>query len=146
MILDHIDNADTYADIHPAFAEAFAVLRRDDLSQLPEGRFAIGDGLYGVVAKGPGRKPDQAQIETHDKYIDIQYVIDGVDTMGWKARNDLGAAEKIDSDGDVAFYGDTPTVWTEAAPGMFAIYFPEDGHLPMIAEGSLHKVIIKVRI
>ncbi|WP_319542848.1 YhcH/YjgK/YiaL family protein [uncultured Pseudodesulfovibrio sp.] len=148
MILDRLENADIYAKVHPAFATAFAILRREDLASLPEGRHEIdGNAIYAVVAKGPGRKVEEASIETHDKYIDIQYVIDGVDSMGWKARVDLGPeTDQSDPAKDVAFYTDTPTVWTDATPGMFAIYFPEDAHLPMISDGMLHKVIVKVRV
>jgi len=44
----------------------------------------------------------------------------------------------------VDFYEDPPTHWTDITPGMLGIYFPEDGHMPMISEGELHKVIVKV--
>ncbi|NDV17866.1 DUF386 family protein [Pseudodesulfovibrio sp. JC047] len=148
MILDHLDNANTYIDLHPDFAAAFALLRRTDLTSLPEGRHDLNDGdSYAWIAKGPGRTPDEASIETHDQFIDIQYVVDGVDHMGWKARTALGPAnEASDPDKDLAFYDDEPTVWTDVTPGMFAIYFPGDGHLPTISDGFLHKIILKIKI
>lgn len=148
MILDTLENADLYVNLHPAFAAAFALLRREDLASLPEGRHDIdGDASYAWVAKGPGRKADEAAIETHDTHIDIQYVVEGVDTMGWKARKDLGpkTAESDDAK-DLAFYEDAPTVCADVTPGMFAIFFPEDAHLPTISDGMLHKVIVKIEI
>jgi beta-galactosidase beta subunit len=30
--------------------------------------------------------------------------------------------------------------------GMFSIYFPEDVHAPMIGEGPIKKVVMKVRV
>lgn len=52
MILDTLENADLYANLHPAFAAAFALLRREDLASLPEGRHDIdGDASYAWVAK-----------------------------------------------------------------------------------------------
>ena len=30
-------------------------------------------------------------------------------------------------------------------PGQFTILFPEDGHAPMIGEGDVRKIIVKVR-
>jgi len=148
MILDRLENADIYANLHPAFAAAFALLRREDLASLPEGRHEIdGDAVYAWISKDPGRKANEASIETHDKYIDIQYVIDGVDSMGWKARKDLGPkTEESDEAKDLAFYEDTPTVWTDVTPGMFTIYFPGDAHLPAISDGMLHKVVVKIQI
>lgn len=147
MILDSLENCDAYAGLNPHFAKAFAFLRRGDLADLPEGRHEVDGNVYAVVAKGLGRKPEDALIETHDDYIDIQYVINGMDTMGWKPRKALGpATDASEPQNDVAFYKDTPTVWTNVTPGLFAIYFPEDAHMPMISDGELHKVIVKVRV
>ena len=148
MILDILDNGDAYADLNPHFAKAFEFLHRKDLADLPEGRHEVdGDDVYAVVAKGVGRKPEDAQIETHDRYVDIQYVVSGTDTMGWKPRKDLGPATDASRPADdVAFYEDAPTAWIEVTPGMFALFFPEDAHLPMISDGELHKVIMKVAV
>lgn len=148
MILDVLESAEKYTSLNPHFTAAFDFLHRADLADLFEGRNTVdGDNAYAVVIKGPGRKPEEGQLETHDKYIDIQYVVSGIDTMGWKARKDLGPANGAsDERNDVAFYNDAPDAWTVVKPGMFAIYFPEDAHLPMITDGDLHKVVIKVAI
>lgn len=148
MIIDVLTNADFYAGLNPHLKTAFDFLRRTDLAQLEEGRHEVdGEAVYAVVAQGPGRKPEDALLETHDKYIDIQYVLDGIDTIGWKARADLGeSTEKSDPRNDVQFYMDTPSTWTAIGPGQFGIYFPEDGHMPMISDGRLHKVIMKVAV
>lgn len=148
MILDVLDNCDAYASLNPHFTKAFAFLRRADLADLAEGRHEVdGDNVYAVVAKGLGRSPEEALIETHDHYIDIQFVLQGSDTMGWKSRKALGPkTDASDPRSDVAFYEDAPTVWTDVTSGMFAIYFPEDAHMPMISEGELHKVIMKVAV
>lgn len=147
MILDILDNADRYAGLNPHFPAAFAFLRRADLADLPAGRIDLEDGLYAIVAKGPGRRPADALIETHDRYIDLAYVISGTDSIGWKARRDLDpAVEAPDPRSDVAFYPDRPTHWTDVAPGMIAAYFPEDAHMPMISTGEIHKIIMKVRV
>jgi YhcH/YjgK/YiaL family protein len=147
MILDILENAERYETLNPRFPAAFAFLRRADLAELPAGRVDLEDGLYAMVAKGPGRNPEDALIETHDHYIDLAYVIAGTDSIGWKARRDLGpAVEAPDPRADVAFYQDKPTHWAEVAPGMIAAYFPEDAHMPMISDGEIHKIIMKVRI
>lgn len=148
MILDHIDNANRYACLNPRFATAFAMLRRSNIELLPEGRMEIdGDNLYAMIIKEPGRKPEEAMLETHDKYIDVQYVISGTDTMGWKTRKRLGkASDASKPENDVLFYDDEPDAWTEVTPGMFAIYFPEDAHMPMISENILHKIVVKVAV
>jgi YhcH/YjgK/YiaL family protein len=146
MILDILENAHIYTDLNPHFDAAFKFLCRTDITDLPEGRSEIdGENVYATIVKGPGRKPENAQIETHDKYIDIHYIIDGTDTMGWKARKDLGpTTDASDPKNDIVFYEDDSDVWTAVKPGMFTVFFPEDAHLPMISDDTLHKVIIKV--
>lgn len=147
MILDVLDNAHAYEGLNPRFKAAFAFLRRADLAELPEGRNEVdAEDIYAMVAIGPGRTPEEGLLETHDHYIDIQYVISGEDSIGWKARTNLGpATERSDPRTDVDFYEDEPVAWTTVKPGMFGIYFPEDAHMPMISSGHLHKVIVKVK-
>jgi YhcH/YjgK/YiaL family protein len=146
MIIDILDNADLYAGLNPRFPAAFAFLRRADLAELPEGRHDLEDGLYAMIAKGPGRKVEDALIETHDHYIDLAYLVSGVDRIGWKPRRDLGPTmEAPDPRSDVAFYADAPTHWSEVGPGMIAAYFPEDAHMPMIGDNEMHKIVVKIR-
>jgi YhcH/YjgK/YiaL family protein len=148
MILDILDNADRYVELNTRFQAAMNFLRRSDLGELPTGRMEIdGNGLYAVVIKGPGRSPMDALIETHDRYIDIQYLISGDETIGWKARRDLGEpTDATDPRNDVTFYPDKPVSWTALTPGMMGIYFPEDAHMPMLTGGEVHKVVVKVAL
>ncbi|MGE4506301.1 MAG: YhcH/YjgK/YiaL family protein [Desulfovibrionaceae bacterium] len=165
MILDRLEAHPACHGLHPALARAFAFLERADLAALPTGRVEIDPAqegesdaaLYAVVIRGPGRDPDRdpaARIETHDRYADLQYVISGTDTMGWAPRAALGPAlprePGDDPRADVDFYPDAPEAWIKVRPGRFALFFPEDAHLPMIAmDGDgreLHKVVVKIRM
>ena len=146
MILDHLDNADRYVRTHPRLATAFAVLRRADLAALPEGRNEVdGADLYVMVAKAKGRAPSQAPLEVHDKYIDIHYVVAGEDALGWKARAHLGQP-RAPMDNDVVFFDEAPEATALLTPGLFAVCFPEDGHRPMVSDGELHKIVVKIAL
>ncbi len=146
MIIDVLDNWIRYEKMHPGFAEAFIFLRRPDLKDLPLGRHDIdGDRVYAIVARDPGRKKEEAQLEIHEKYIDIQLVLEGLDDMGWRpkslCRTPSGA---YSSEEDIQFFSDPPLIRQPVAAGMFAIFFPEDAHQPLIGEGTIRKVVIKV--
>jgi biofilm protein TabA len=148
MILDRLENADRYAGLHPDFARALAFLRRTDLAQLAPGRYEIdGRRVDAVVAKAPGRSRDAARLETHRRYIDIQFVLAGTDEMGWRA---LGRCQTpdgpYDTEGDCQLFADRPEAWIAVAPGALAIFFPEDAHAPLVAQGELHKVVVKVAV
>ncbi len=148
MILDTIQQANRYLALNPNFAAAFAFLSRPNLRELPVGRYEIdGDRVYALVQRQPGRKPDAGKLEAHRNYIDVQVVLGGVDTMGWRPT---AACQEIatpyNPEKDVMLFTDRPTAWVAVGPGEFAIFFPADAHLPMIADGELHKVVLKVHV
>lgn len=147
MIIDTLQNAAQYHALNRHFAAAFAFLRRADLAGLAEGRHEMEDGLFAVVARGPGRDRREAPLEIHRRYIDIQYVLVGQDEMGWKpAAACKQVSEPFAADRDVGFFSDTPDLWTPVGPGMFAVFFPGDAHQPMTGEGEIRKVIVKVPV
>ena len=148
MIIDMLDNADRYLTINKGFRNGFAFLMRSDLKNLAPGRHEIStDRVYALVEDAPGRKREGAELESHEKYIDIQLVVSGTDTMGWKRTASCKQISKAyDSKKDYQFFKDEPEVWLPVGAGMFAIFFPEDAHMPMISSGHLRKVVVKVAV
>jgi len=148
MILDRLENAERYCGTYPAFAAAFAFLRRPDLTALPEGRLELdGDRLFALVQRPTGKGRAAARLEAHRQYADIQFVIAGHEEYGWRALTGASVADgAFDTGCDVGFYAGAPVVWLPAPPGSFAVFFPEDLHAPLAGMGPLHKVVIKVRV
>ncbi len=148
MIFDTIANAGRYTPLHPLFAQAFDYIRNTDLHALVPGRYPIGsDDLFAIVEHVSGRTRESAQLECHRKYIDIQLVLDGVDEMGWKSLADCHeAVSDYREDKDIQFFRDVPDVWITTPPGAFCIFFPQDAHAPLVADGEIRKVIFKVAV
>lgn len=146
MILDVLANAHRYTALHPLFAKAFAFLARTDLKALPLGKHAIeGDRLFAIVAKEAGRTKDEAILETHQKYIDIQCILAGTDTMGWKAKSRCTQPTKeYDPAGDEQCFADAPAAWVPVPADHFVVFFPEDAHAPLVSPDTLHKVVVKI--
>ena len=148
MIIDRLENADQYCDMHPAFAKAFAFLKRSDLAELPAERHDIdGDRLFCMISKGPGRPRSEANLEAHRKYIDIQFIIAGDEEMGWKPTADCHTVHTpYDAEKDIEFFKDQPDSWNKVPPGSFAIFLPQDAHAPLVSEGEIHKVVLKIAV
>ena len=148
MIVDALENADQYVSLHPAFAEAFAFLRRADLSQMPAGRHEIrGPAVYAMVARDTGRGREQSLLEIHRRYIDIQFVVEHRDLIGWLPTSRCERiATAYDGEKDIGFFYDRPETWLDIPAGYFAVLFPEDAHAPMATTGPVHKVIVKVEV
>lgn len=146
MILDTLENASRYLPVNKWFEKAFEFLLRPDLEDLPVGKYEIaGEHVYAMVSNGPGRKKEDAPLETHSKYIDIQLVLAGTDNMGWKPKSLCRQPKaEYDPESDVQFFSDEPDSWLSTKSGAFAIFFPEDAHMPLISSGRIHKVVVKV--
>lgn len=148
MILDNLSNADRYLGLHRGFQKAFKFLRRPDLANLEPGRHEIDGGrVFALVSKGPGRTRQDGKLETHREFIDIQCVIAGTDEMGWKPGSMCRTpAGPYNPEKDIRFFTDAPDAWVMVHAGAFAIFFPEDAHLPLVSEGEIHKIVVKVAI
>jgi len=148
MILDTLENAGRYERLNPLFAAAFRWLRQADPSQLAPGRIEVdGERLFIVVDHKDGRGRAGAKLELHRKYIDIQLSTSGCDEIGWSPASECRAAlGAFDAAKDIGKFDDAPRTWVTVPPGTFAIFFPEDGHAPLGAQGPLRKLIAKVAV
>jgi biofilm protein TabA len=146
MILDILENAHRYPFMNKGFAKAFNFLLRPDIKELPAGKYEIdGERVYAMVSNGPGRKKEDALLETHDKYIDIQLILAGTDNMGWKPKSLCKQPSgEYDYKADIQFFEDEPEAWFPTESGAFVIFFPEDAHMPLISSGLIHKVVVKI--
>lgn len=148
MIIDTIANAPKYFGVHPLFEKAFAYINAADLENT-EGRFEIdGSNLKAIYSNKTGMTVEQstAKFECHNQNIDIQVCINGLETLGWKPREKCVSPKgDYNPEKDVQFYNDTPDMFFQLTNGQFAIFFPEDVHAPMIGEGEIKKLVIKVK-
>lgn len=146
MILDTIENAHRYLAMNEGFPKAFEFLLRPDLKELAVGKYEIdGERVYATVSKGIGLKKEDALLETHEKYIDIQLILAGTDDIGWKPKSLCKQPSgEYDQKSDLQFFADKPNTWLSIESGEFAIFFPEDAHMPRISSGQIHKVVVKI--
>jgi len=150
MIVDSLAQAAKYASLNPLFAKAFAYIASVDLSSLEVGKFDIdGENLRGIVSdkNGTTTAESTAKFECHNAHIDIQVCIRGRERMGWKPRGSCIAPRgEYNAEKDVLFYDDAPDMFFGLTDNQFAIFYPEDVHAPMIGEGAIKKLVIKVKI
>lgn len=148
MIVDSLQNSERIEALHPLFKKAFDYMKCTDFAQMKDGKIETDDPrLYFKIENIRGKDPQDATLETHQKYIDIQLPIVGVESIGWKAGDELMIiSEAYCDEKDVTFYHDFPTAYTKLYPGQFAVYFPEDAHAPGIGQGDIRKVVAKIAV
>ena len=148
MILDTLNKLDRYATLHPLFPRVIVFIRDTDLSTLATGIHPIIDKqLFVIVEETQGRSREEAKLECHRKYIDIQLVLQGTDEMGWKP---LAACQQPMSDyseeRDIRFFNDAADSWISTPADAFCIFFPEDAHAPLVSSGKIRKLIFKIAV
>lgn len=146
MVIDKIENLEKYASLNPLFAQAIEFLKSTDLNAHEIGKVKLqGDDLVVNFAQARPKTKEEAKLETHNRFIDIQIPLDGVEVMGYTPRADLPDSE-YNAEKDITFYPGLAESYLTIKPGMFAIFFPEDGHAPGVTPDGVKKVIVKVLV
>ena len=149
MILDKIENAKLYSGIHPGIAKALDYITSSDFANLPMGKHEIdGEALFVILKENPTNTIEDQLLESHIKYIDVQYVVKGIENMGVTINSGQKAKKAYDDKDDYMLFQE-PYDMITVKEGMFAIFFPDDIHMPDLttSEPSLvKKAVFKVRI
>lgn len=147
MVVDTLENLEKYASLSPLFAQAIAFVRAHDLNAMEVGKTELkGKELVLNIAQTAPKTKEQAKLETHNKFIDIQIPLSGTEIMGYTAGKECHPANApYSAENDITFFDGPAESYIPVKPGMFAIFFPQDGHAPGISPDGVRKVIIKVR-
>ncbi|HEY8936627.1 MAG TPA: YhcH/YjgK/YiaL family protein [Cyclobacteriaceae bacterium] len=146
MIIDKIENLWLYEKLNPRFAKAFAYLEETDFNQLDSGKYTIeGNDVFALLQEYETKSAADCMLEGHQKYIDIQYVLNGEEIMGMTSFANQKVLKPYHTDNDIAFYdGEYSTV--KVAKGNFTIFFPGDLHMPCLkvnAPARVKRLLLK---
>lgn len=148
MILDKISNYNKYLQLNIYFKKAFNFILNADFNELQNGRFDIdSDNLFAIVSRVGTTKLTEAKMESHQRYIDIHFIISGSETMGWKAlQNCQGKIGDFNFEEDYVLYQEECFMSFVLPSQTFVIHFPEDVHLPCLSTKELFKIVLKVKL
>jgi biofilm protein TabA len=148
MILDALENAARYQNLHPGFRQGFEFLTRPNLAVHDSGKYELdGDRVFALINRDPGRGRGGARLEAHRKYIDIQFLAAGSEEIGWRPTSECcQLTDPYDPSRDIMFFGDPSYTWIALPVGKFLIFYPEDAHAPLASTGDNVKVVIKVAV
>ncbi|MEI6645963.1 MAG: YhcH/YjgK/YiaL family protein [bacterium] len=147
MIIDTLENVGRYECLNIRFKAAFHFLKNTNLAALQEGRYEIdGDRLFVLTQIYQTKPVADGKLEAHRKYIDIQFVVSGEEYIGYAPLADQKPVAPFQTEKDIGFYHGDASL-TKISAGMFAIFYPNDAHLPsrylQVASG-VKKIVIKV--
>lgn len=105
-----------------------------------------GKEIYAIVQNYNSKKYEELKWEGHRKYIDIQYILSGKESMGYSNIKNMNEICEYNEEGDYQFFSGNGEI-EEVNEGEFVIFAPEDIHMPCIGDGSfVTKIVVMVRV
>lgn len=148
MIVDSLQNTQQYEHIHPRIKKAFDFIKSTDFSKVPVGKIELeGKDLFVTVSDSKLKTKEEAKLEVHNEYIDIQIPVSKPEGFGWSCRaNVVDPVSGFDNVKDIQFFKDTAENYFTLSPGKFIIFFSGDAHAPCIGTGTIRKVVVKIKL
>ncbi len=151
MIYDNINNIETYRGLGPDLYEGLEFFRNVS-PDIENGVYQINSRVKAIVSEYETREVNEHGFEAHRQNIDIQCLLKGEERIACMPIEKLTETEPYSEEKDAAFYSADIIHLTSNVllqPGLFAIFFPQDGHMPCLCveePKAVKKVVVKVEI
>lgn len=146
MIVDDLRNKDLYLKLGEKFKQAFDILQKAK-NEDPNGKIYVNEEIYYFVQEYHGKEKNEARMEAHKNYLDIQYIVSGEEIIDYMPINETTAIEiEYNANKDIIFLkGEGNPIHMKE--NMFMLLFPEDAHGPGIRvnDNLIKKVVIKIK-
>tara|TARA_B110000967_G_scaffold207064_1_gene255444 strand:- start:26994 stop:27449 length:456 start_codon:yes stop_codon:yes gene_type:complete len=149
MILDKIENSALYTGAHPKFHLVFDFIKNKDLLALPLGKHLLEDrSIFAIVMEYDTLDEKECKVESHKKYIDLQYMVSGAELTGVTSFEGQVPSTAYNEENDFQFYNLTNLPKLTLKERCFAVYYPDDIHQTTISiDGKSkknRKVVFKI--
>lgn len=150
MIYDNINNLGLYTGVSENIRIGLEYLR--DLNpDIENGVYELSPRVKAIVSEYTTKEENEYGYEAHWEYVDIQYVISGTEKICCLPLGYLKEKKPYNKKLDAAFFVEKALKPQELliGNGYFAIFFPQDGHKPLLCVGRpcpVKKVVVKVKI
>lgn len=151
MIFGKVDSlAKDKVYLAEALVKGLEYLQKTDFSKLAVGKYEIeGSSIYALVQEYQTAPKAEKKVEAHRKYIDIQYIVQGNEVIGFAPFSpESEVKENLLDQKDGIYYksvkGEMDLVMSG---GMYAIFFPEEIHRPGCNYENgfqVKKVVVKI--
>ena len=152
MIVDNLSNSKMYYGLSDKFEKAFKFIKRAVEENLAVGKYEIdGTDVYGLVQEYTSKTEEKGKFEGHRKYIDIQYIISGIERIEVIDISKAQANTEYNNEKDIEFYDNNEKRGNVVLEdGEYAILYPNDIHKPGMTFGNnpttVKKIVVKVKI
>ncbi len=150
MLTGTVQKTQEYDFTEGKFQVALEFIRREDLMALPDGWVELGHGVRASIQRYSTMPAQELSFETHDLYLDLQYLGKGTEQIGVVSRCGLKQKTPYNAAEDVTFYEEPPLEGAVLLqPGDYVLLGPQDAHKPRCIAGQVNdvfKVVIKIPV
>ena len=148
MIFDSLKNMDNYKGI-PQVYRALEIIRDTDFSRLTDGTYEVDGFNFRYLLQSYIAEHDNDRPESHQDFIDVQYLISGKERMGVGLVSDMTEEVEAKPESDIWFYHG-PLDCITLQDDRFAVLFPNDAHAPGIVPQDgpvpVRKCVFKIHV
>ena len=151
MVYDSLQNIEQYKGLSADIYEGLVFLKNAD-PMISKGVYQVNPRVKAIVSEYETKRVNEYGYEAHKRFIDIQCVLIGEEKVACLPIERLKETKPYSEEIDAAFYtADINHQHSNLSllPGYFAIFFPQDGHMPQLCDGNpnwVKKIVVKVQI
>ena len=151
MIYDTLNNIAFYKGLSPDIYEGLKFLQQVN-PDIAVGTYQLTPNVKAIVSEYPTKEVNENGYEAHRQNIDIQYLLKGNEKIACLPVEELSETKPYNEETDAAFFkavSDFRPSTLDLRPGYFAIFYPQDGHMPCLCISkpeAVKKVVVKVRL
>lgn len=148
MIFDTLKNKDNYRH-NPLLFQALEYLSTLEPGTLPSETQILTEGVLFCNPVCFISKPEsECKYEAHQNYIDLHYIVEGVEGIATADCASLTVTEAYDGEKDILFLSGEEDGRYYLKPGQFMVCFPNDAHkVGMMADAPapIRKIVFKIK-
>ncbi len=151
MIYDTLNNIAFYKGLSPDIYEGLKFLRQVN-PDIAVGTYQLTPNVKAIVSEYTTKEVNENGYEAHRQNVDIQFLLKGKEQIACLPLEELSETKPYSEETDAAFYNavsDFSPSTLPLRPGYFAIFYPQDGHMPCLSISkpeAVKKVVVKVRL
>lgn len=151
MIYDNLSNIGIYKGLSEDIYQGLLFLRQVKPG-VENGVYQLNPRVKAIVSEYKTKASNEYGYEAHKRFIDIQCLLKGVEKVCCLPIEKLRETKAYSEEIDAAFYSADISFrpsYLSLFPGYFAIFFPQDGHMPQLCvlePEMVKKIVVKVKI
>lgn len=149
MIFDHLTYISAYKGLSPDIYSGLLFLQQAS-PYIAIGTYQINPRVKAIVSEYETKVENEVGYEAHRKNIDIQYLLRGEERVACLPLEKLKETKPYSEEKDAAFFtASVQPIEMTLGGGYFAIFFPQDGHMPQLSvDGTemVKKVVVKIKM